>query len=330
VLDDAIGEQLDLLGAIVGEARNGRSDATYLLWIRSRILLNRASGLAEEIYDIFEPLLPAPVVPNLADFYPAALELTLAGGAVTEELVAQLALMLQEAKAAAVGAQLIWSPDPEDWWIRFVHPSAFLVAGGSPGLTSLTVSGVEGTFDAGGGYYIFLGSELLSVLSFDGTDFDLNDPTVDGHDGGELVMLAASGTAATGFVTTLLTGATAVVASGVAGTFPATGPSLIWVGGQVLQVASFNAATETFSLAAPYTGASMGGVVALHLDLANSLRIADVSTAHLAGGRLMGATVDGAAPWLAPVDTEWFPPDGGASPPAEEPSGPEPFVGPPL
>lgn len=49
VLDSATKAQLDTLGAIVGESRDGRSDALYRLWIRVRIAINNSFGEAEDI-----------------------------------------------------------------------------------------------------------------------------------------------------------------------------------------------------------------------------------------------------------------------------------------
>lgn len=43
-IDTAIGAQLDVLGDIVGEARQGRDDDTYRLWIRARARANRSRG----------------------------------------------------------------------------------------------------------------------------------------------------------------------------------------------------------------------------------------------------------------------------------------------
>lgn len=48
-LDDADGDQLDALGVIVGEAREGRPDSEYRSAIESRIFFNRGSGEPETI-----------------------------------------------------------------------------------------------------------------------------------------------------------------------------------------------------------------------------------------------------------------------------------------
>jgi hypothetical protein len=44
------GEQLDLLGRLVGQPREGRDDDLYIKWIQARLIINRASGLADEMF----------------------------------------------------------------------------------------------------------------------------------------------------------------------------------------------------------------------------------------------------------------------------------------
>ena len=61
------GEQLDYLGAAVGEGRNDRSDADYLLAIRVRILVNSSTGTPEEILAMLELMYPAMALRQYAD-----------------------------------------------------------------------------------------------------------------------------------------------------------------------------------------------------------------------------------------------------------------------
>ena len=51
-IDSATSAQLDVLGAIVGEARAGLSDADYLIRVRVKVLINLSSGTADEILTI--------------------------------------------------------------------------------------------------------------------------------------------------------------------------------------------------------------------------------------------------------------------------------------
>jgi len=50
----AEGVQLDYLGAIVGEARQGRSDDTYRVWIDARIAANSSLGRAPDVIAVLQ------------------------------------------------------------------------------------------------------------------------------------------------------------------------------------------------------------------------------------------------------------------------------------
>jgi len=56
LIENAVGEQLNILGRIVGQPREGREDDVYRLWIIARIAINKSSGTAEEIYTILKLL----------------------------------------------------------------------------------------------------------------------------------------------------------------------------------------------------------------------------------------------------------------------------------
>lgn len=105
----AVGAQLDVLGEIVGQSRQGFLDDAYRLFIQSRVLVNRASGCPEELYAIFAPLLPAGATQALTYLGTASFLLTLGGAAVLDSLAAILAQLLRSARAAGVGGQLVWS-----------------------------------------------------------------------------------------------------------------------------------------------------------------------------------------------------------------------------
>lgn len=53
-LDTSIGQQLDNLGSIVGEPRDGRNDTAYRRAIQVRIRINNSSGTPEDLIDIAE------------------------------------------------------------------------------------------------------------------------------------------------------------------------------------------------------------------------------------------------------------------------------------
>lgn len=51
-IEDSEGAQLDKLGEILGEERESRSDPDYRRGLRTRVLVNRSSGRAEEMIEI--------------------------------------------------------------------------------------------------------------------------------------------------------------------------------------------------------------------------------------------------------------------------------------
>lgn len=59
-LDTAADAQLDTLGAIVGEKREGRTDAAYRVAIRARIAINLATGTPNEVLDIMRAVVGEP------------------------------------------------------------------------------------------------------------------------------------------------------------------------------------------------------------------------------------------------------------------------------
>lgn len=111
-LATAEGDQLDVLGAIVGEPRRGQDDETYRLWISARNMVTRSSGVTTEMLAIARKLV-APSVPiRLEEFYPAAAVFRFDGVLGLDEGY-QIAYMLHEAKPAGVLFQMTWPVDGE-------------------------------------------------------------------------------------------------------------------------------------------------------------------------------------------------------------------------
>lgn len=72
-LANAVGEQLDGTGSIVGVEREGRSDADYRVRIGAQIVLNNASGTIEDLLQLSVALGATTTV--LTEVYPAKLEI---------------------------------------------------------------------------------------------------------------------------------------------------------------------------------------------------------------------------------------------------------------
>lgn len=111
LLDTAEGVQLDALGRLVKQPRNGLDDDTYRLRIRVRIRLNRSSGTGPELTRIFSLLQPTNVV-ELQEYPPAGLHLLLQEP-ITATEAADLTDVLGDAVSAGVHALLVWTESPD-------------------------------------------------------------------------------------------------------------------------------------------------------------------------------------------------------------------------
>lgn len=105
----AFGAQLDVLGDIVGRAREGDTDTYYRAAISAWILLNNSSGGPEELYAIFALLVPTGATMKIVDFPPAAFVFKVAGVAVTDFEAGRLASVFRKARAAGVGGRFHWT-----------------------------------------------------------------------------------------------------------------------------------------------------------------------------------------------------------------------------
>jgi len=111
--DAAEGVQLDGLGGIVGEPRNGRSDTDYRVGIESRILLNLSSGQPEALICLLNCSNCNGGV-ELTEYFPAAMVARSRSELPSEDEAQRLANLLQEGKAAGVKAHFQYGLSPED------------------------------------------------------------------------------------------------------------------------------------------------------------------------------------------------------------------------
>jgi hypothetical protein len=121
-LDTAIGVQLDVIGRIVGELRQGRTDDEYRPFLRARILVNRSNGLTEEIITIVRVLLGESAQLTLREEFPAAFTI-IVDDAIAAPIDAVIRL-LQQAKAAGVRVLLEYSLVDDDEAFTFASGNA--------------------------------------------------------------------------------------------------------------------------------------------------------------------------------------------------------------
>lgn len=73
-VDTAVGDQLDGLGAIVGQIRGGRTDAQYRLAIQAKIAINTSKGTANEVITIYSLVTGATIV-QIYEYFPGHVEI---------------------------------------------------------------------------------------------------------------------------------------------------------------------------------------------------------------------------------------------------------------
>ena len=110
-VDTAVGAQLDRLGAIVGEPRNGLVDAHYRRHVRARIAANRSRGCLADILNVADLV----VYDDGARYvyqpqYPAAYALQVADVAIDATVAGFVARFLHAATSAGVRVLLEFSP----------------------------------------------------------------------------------------------------------------------------------------------------------------------------------------------------------------------------
>lgn len=106
LLDDAVGEQLDFLGDLVGEARNGRVDTRFRAAIRLRIHVNQSKGRVSDIIR-FAVLTGAAEI-QYSEGGTASFTLRLYG----IDAPLDIAALLKRARPAGVQASLEWASSP--------------------------------------------------------------------------------------------------------------------------------------------------------------------------------------------------------------------------
>lgn len=112
-LDYATGDQLEGLGLIVGEPRNGRDDDEYRVALRVRIAVNRSNGKPEEILNVLDLIFSGALDAQVREYYPASFTIDLHNPAVAPNTADVVVRFLRDAKPAGVGMNLGYSVVPQ-------------------------------------------------------------------------------------------------------------------------------------------------------------------------------------------------------------------------
>jgi hypothetical protein len=107
LLDDAYGASLDLIGRIVGEARNGRTDPGYRVRIKARIRVNQSFGTPSDLLAVCALLDPATF--KYTRTPPAAYVITVDAELTGFATASELAGLLGETEPLGVGGMVtLW------------------------------------------------------------------------------------------------------------------------------------------------------------------------------------------------------------------------------
>jgi hypothetical protein len=85
---NAVAAQLDTIGRIVGRGRNGQDDATYLIYIRAQIFLNKSRAFRGDVVTLLLLIEPT-LVFAYTEYYPCVVVLEFASAPVTDPNILQ-------------------------------------------------------------------------------------------------------------------------------------------------------------------------------------------------------------------------------------------------
>lgn len=150
LLEHGLERQLDVQGRLVGQPREGRDDATYLMWIRARVLVNRSSGKTTQLIAVAKAV--GVLAVRLEEQYPAALVIH---SDLSFDLPTglQVAKLLHLAHAGGVALYFHWFAGTPFRFAPADVPVADDPSGFDHGLWSAISNGSEVTFALlGGGF----------------------------------------------------------------------------------------------------------------------------------------------------------------------------------
>lgn len=146
-LVNAVGAQLDTIGAIVGAQRvDDATDDLFRRVVRCTILVNRSQGKAPQLYEICRLFYGAADASDfrVRDYYPADFEVWV--DTITFAYAVSLARLLRRAKPAAVGFQLVATEGDDTTTFRFSDSATVEDADTSTGFDWTEGYGIGGRF----------------------------------------------------------------------------------------------------------------------------------------------------------------------------------------
>lgn len=147
-IDDSSGVNLDVIGLIVQQQREGLDDPMYRLALKARIQANRSCGTPENLYTVLSLLLTAPVgslhykrggIASFSIKYDVP---------IADTLVPLVIEFIGDSKMAGVRAIFIWQDAPDADMFTFAE-ATMLIAAASTGATMLTLATTQGMPQSG-------------------------------------------------------------------------------------------------------------------------------------------------------------------------------------
>lgn len=173
-VDVAEGQQLDDLGVIVGQPRDGLSDTDYRRYIRARIAANNSDGLVEDVIRVTRGILNNSVLGvKVEQYFPAALLVRIQSGSLDATTADTLIEFLRDTRAGGVGIQAHHMlGDPDDTF-ELGSVTNILTSIVTIGSTSFEVTSTDGFPDSGTLILEYLGAtpETWTYTSKDATHF---------------------------------------------------------------------------------------------------------------------------------------------------------------
>jgi hypothetical protein len=118
-IDAAVGAQLNILGKIVGQDRNGMDDDHYRRAIRARISVNRSKGTIRDILRVADLIVyDDNATLQIDNQGAAAVVLRVIGDPLPDDTADLLIRMLEDTKSGGVRLILEWSPLPVTDWLQ--------------------------------------------------------------------------------------------------------------------------------------------------------------------------------------------------------------------
>lgn len=143
-VDSNEGEQLDLVGRIVGQPRGGRDDAAYQQWIKARVHVNKGSGTGNDLLIVAGLTVPVANSYTMTESFPQEVEIWLSG-AIDNAVADSIRQILGETKLGGVRLQVGWYVDEDTFQFSTTGGTVTDAAKGFGDLAFPTVGGLFAT-----------------------------------------------------------------------------------------------------------------------------------------------------------------------------------------